>query len=101
MNNLATLCVLAIFALLAGCTTEIRYVEVPVLPEDSWLVDCPIEQPPEKEKYRKASEDQKLVMMTDAYNAQTANNHGCTKRFAHQRTWKREQLELRKPKEKE
>lgn len=92
-------CVICIGALVAGCATEIRYVDRPVLPEDAWIVDCMVAPPPSVLVSRQSSEEKKLILMTDAYNGQTSNVLDCNNRWKSLREWKQKQIELRALKE--
>lgn len=58
---------------------------VVVAPQDSWLLDCPVEKPP-TEIEKKA--------MTKAYIKQTYNLHSCNADKQALREWKRETLKL-------
>ena len=95
MKDVVRNCAIFLGVLLTGCATEIRYVEVPVLPEDAWIVDCLIEPPPSVLLSKQAAEDKRLIMMTSAYNNQTSNIRDCNNRWKSLREWKSKQIMLR------
>lgn len=78
--------------LLSGCAKEYIYVPVPELPRDEWIMDCLINPPPDRAKFRSMIPERKLEAMAGAYSGQVKNTVSCNERLKTLRDWKAEKL---------
>lgn len=63
-----------------------------IAPEDSKLSECPTAPPPNFQEFMKATSVGQLMLMTEAYNAQTKNVNECNIRLYGLKLWKEEQI---------
>ena len=87
------LAVILIVAWLVGCANkEYVYVSVPELPWDEWIMDCLIQPPPDRAKFRAMIPERKLEAMANAYTGQVRHITSCNERLKTLREWKAEKL---------
>lgn len=93
MKKILFLCLAS--TLLMGCSW-FEKEQVPqyvlIAPEDSALSECPVAAPPNFQEFMKANSVSQLMMMTEAYNAQTKNVNECNIRLYGIKVWKQEQI---------
>lgn len=63
-----------------------------IAPNDSMLLDCKYEPPPQMDVFMKGDTVNQLYLMTEAYNKQTKNLSECSIRLYEIKIWKEEQL---------
>lgn len=92
---------LALFAL-SGCATDqppSLYKTLLIAPDDSMLIDCDIEPPPDKATYLAGTDKDREKMLAKTLGKQYSNGQVCNDRWAKVRLWKKEQAQMIKDKE--
>lgn len=82
--------------LLTGCAHEpiIIYRTKVVAASDTQLRDCPVQTPPEKEAYLKATVEEREKMLTQNIQSHIKNIALCNSRIGEVRSWNKQQKDL-------
>lgn len=79
--------------LLLGCTTPVTTETTRVaVPEDAWLADVPLAEPPNKEAFIAADQDQRILMLQASLKQQYKLIADKNVQLAGARKWKEQML---------
>lgn len=82
---------------LTGCATtdpKVIYKTEVVAPDDNLLVDCDVQEPPNKEEYIAATPKDREKMLVDKISLMMKDGFTCNKRFETLRKWKADSLRV-------
>lgn len=90
------LCLYCTLVLASCASTEpiVVYKSILLSPPDTFLVDCDVEPPPNKEEYKLGNEKYREKLLFVNANKQMTNVFVCNGRFSELRKWKKQQEEF-------